>query len=106
MNFLSKGISIILLIPILLLLTACAEQQASTSSSSPTAEVLSSATAPSSAEVAAATVTAGSNVVYEWDFGDGQAGSGASPIISSVGDDCALLPSTVTGKTPACAAPT
>ena len=58
MNFLSKGISIILLIPILLLLTACGEQQASTSSSSPTAAVLPSATAPSSAEVAAATVTA------------------------------------------------
>ncbi len=43
-----------------------------------------------------ATVTAGSNVVYEWDFGDGQDGGGASPshTYAAVGSYTAVVTAT------------
>ena len=57
MNFLLKGISIILLVPALLLLTACGDQEVTAPDPPPAAELLPSPTAPPPTNVSGATET-------------------------------------------------
>ncbi len=54
MNFLSKGIAIMLLVPMILLLTACGGQEEETTISAPTTEIVPSATMPPPTEASEA----------------------------------------------------